>query len=797
MPRELDIEKLERKFSSLTKSKESIRAVSSWIIHHSEFYKEIVEQWYIALTKGQNALLMFFVVNEIIHYSGNKTVPRFKEAFSKVLEKAVCLEKVKKIKSDVCYMFNLWRERNMFEDDFLKKLETKLNGAEVTSLLSAAAADDDYEISTRKIIYNYKSQNLFDSLRKLTAAEAEAKEKIEVFLKFADELKSVDLNNFTDLNECQKILKVIDTFQSLVEDCLKAADNESEVRKNVVKELEHSSVFYNAQYGDVKKASNAYMTYGKKLKNMERMLFEKKLTLLSQSESSSPCFSESNTCTSPITCTFPFDHDNASVSRTSSKISLGSIKEKGQSTMLSPDNVNNSISSWNEISSNTLSSFPKNCEKSLEETFSKRVGQAPNQNLSKLAQIFAEIKPNSEKQIRPKSALTGISNLNVRKEDSGGLQIAVDQQIKVPKNIELISAAKSSNQETIISDLLTKKTLNKKEQTENGNEIEILFEKSFDTKKAKSNTSIKRKMEPFQEEEIPNINKRGKFKKVSNIFMPSSKAMEKYKEIDFLNNRSDTQDSLSINNETSWEVKTRNNRTVIPEFSFNSESNFSLQTPLRIVDSSSSSSTSIEFLKHIPGKNKSSPSPNVEDNCVTDASAVKDYIEAGKLLENEDSENVIKNPSHNSKYSEQFASNEQEIPFIDTKLPKLAENDEKMSSPISNVQLESKDQLKTGKADEKPNLLQGLEIILEGFANKSIFNCDFKKALKDPPIIPLENCLILYHILSTFDKKHANNSSPSSSQNIVPSKTISESAVSSEIHSQDNLEVMDMECDSD
>lgn len=51
-PRTLNVEKLEKKFASLTKSRESILGLSTWIIRHKEFYKEIVDQWLNALSKG-------------------------------------------------------------------------------------------------------------------------------------------------------------------------------------------------------------------------------------------------------------------------------------------------------------------------------------------------------------------------------------------------------------------------------------------------------------------------------------------------------------------------------------------------------------------------------------------------------------------------------------------------------------------------------------------------------------------------------------------------------------------------
>ncbi|GIX67527.1 hypothetical protein CEXT_234621 [Caerostris extrusa] len=127
MAKELIIEKLERKFASLTRSKESIQAVSSWMINNDEFYEVIVEQWFISLSKDINALTMFYVANEIIQSCVRRKAPQYRDAFAKVLEKAVCLAKVKEIKPDVCRLLSIWREREIYDEEFYQKVLNKLN----------------------------------------------------------------------------------------------------------------------------------------------------------------------------------------------------------------------------------------------------------------------------------------------------------------------------------------------------------------------------------------------------------------------------------------------------------------------------------------------------------------------------------------------------------------------------------------------------------------------------------------------------------------------------------------------
>ncbi|GBM50056.1 hypothetical protein AVEN_90790-1 [Araneus ventricosus] len=969
MPRELNIEKLERKFTSLTKSRESIQAVSCWIMRHHEFCEEIVEHWYLALTKDQNALVMFYVANEIIQNCGKKRVPQYREAFSKVLEKAVCLEKVKEIRSDVCRILTLWKERSIFDDDFFQRLETKLNGSEV---ISSPSAEED-EVSELEIITKYKSGNLFDGLKRLKSVEAEAKEKEEI-LNYADEPQLPELSNLTVRDECLEMMKKVDSFYNLAEDCLNAINDEIKARKNVVTELKYSCIFYTAQHGDVKKVSNAYMTYGKRLKNMEKKLSEKLLIFPSAVENNSPCFSESNTQihSSPIVGASPFDHDTSSVSRTSFKVSPSSSNEKSHDTMFSSENLKSSTSFWSKISKKASSDFPKSFEKKFEETLQKKPEQSPKQKFSKLAELFAETKSDSEKQIGPESAtvdsFTGISNLkclsspNQKDENLPDLQIEADKQIDIPKNTEL-SAEKSSNQETEEKlDPLTKESSNEKRNTasaEDAYEIDFLLDESYDTKKAKSHVSVKRKIElllqskgkkictdaskeksfdgispsntsaenpaiegknssegvknednaklndlrntgidqkedktstdskvtvpiiaqsSIKVEETPpntisitenvksdvkrNLSLEEKIQNVSNIFVPSSNAIEQCKEMDFLAERSDTQDSLSNNNETFGEDNAKNNSSIISEFNFDSGSSkvpendkFSVQTPSTFFDCSlfsSISSISTEFLKNILGKNKSSPSQNAED--LTDTSSVKDSTETEKLLEgkdseiriknrafyflesvppteekllssnivtkplsqNESTENVVKNEinikeetnikctasldniSIKSNDSEQQTTIKQGIPCFGIKAEKtlLSSNDKKICSPISDIQLKPKNQFETEKADEKPNLLLTLQDVLECISNKSLSLGDNKNVWETTPL-SFENCLSMYHALRSTDTKYASGSSPSSSQNVVLSQTTSESTVTSGIYSQDNLEVMDMECDSE
>ncbi|XP_054717416.1 regulation of nuclear pre-mRNA domain-containing protein 2-like [Uloborus diversus] len=153
MPRTLNVEKLDKKFASLTRSRESIQGLSSWIMHHKEFYQEIVEEWLNALKKDDfNALNMFYVANDVIQHCGKKKVPEYRTAFSTVLEKALSLAKVKEIKNEVTRMMTLWHDKEIYDDDFFQQLENTLNNEPPTPEIS----DEEKDLSDAEIVSIFK-----------------------------------------------------------------------------------------------------------------------------------------------------------------------------------------------------------------------------------------------------------------------------------------------------------------------------------------------------------------------------------------------------------------------------------------------------------------------------------------------------------------------------------------------------------------------------------------------------------------------------------------------------------------
>ncbi|GIY45740.1 CID domain-containing protein [Caerostris extrusa] len=346
---ELNIEDLQKKIASVTKSKKSIEALSSWMIHHKEFYKEISGQWFISLSKNLNVLPMFYVVNDVLFYCAKRKIPEYREEFSKILEKAVCLQKVKDLKSDVHRLLKMWTDRGIYSEGFYNRILNKLNIAELKPL--SEEVDDVIE---REIIKEYKNLN------KLKAVESKAKEKEEI-VKLSKEPPISELKILIVKNELEEALEKLDSHIENLRDSIQTKEGGKDCKKNVVKELEVSSVNYTSELIDAKITAEAYSSYEKKVNVVKETL------------------SEMMTAFSSPVCGDPgFDRNASSVSKSSSKIPSSSISGHLKPGISFPGKI------LKELTSDKF--------KNIEETSYESEDYLCRQKFSKLTDLYAKQK---------------------------------------------------------------------------------------------------------------------------------------------------------------------------------------------------------------------------------------------------------------------------------------------------------------------------------------------------------------------------------------------------------------------
>ncbi|KAK2188994.1 hypothetical protein NP493_118g03021 [Ridgeia piscesae] len=116
-----------KKLDDLNNSQQSIQTLSLWLIHHRRHSKAIVDIWVKSLQKAkpEKKLTYFYLANDVIQNSRKKG-PEFNRDFRTVLPKAyrIAANEVDiKTRGSMGRMLGIWKERNIFDAEFVNKLK--------------------------------------------------------------------------------------------------------------------------------------------------------------------------------------------------------------------------------------------------------------------------------------------------------------------------------------------------------------------------------------------------------------------------------------------------------------------------------------------------------------------------------------------------------------------------------------------------------------------------------------------------------------------------------------------------
>jgi hypothetical protein len=116
---------LREKLSRLTSSQESIETLSMWIIHFKTNAKAISEIWMeqFSIETPDRRLLLLFLVNDVLQNGRRKGANMFLDVFQDPLRHASSIIRGLNIKTSVGRILNIWKERKIYDNTFLKELE--------------------------------------------------------------------------------------------------------------------------------------------------------------------------------------------------------------------------------------------------------------------------------------------------------------------------------------------------------------------------------------------------------------------------------------------------------------------------------------------------------------------------------------------------------------------------------------------------------------------------------------------------------------------------------------------------
>ena len=200
---------------------------------------------YLFAVKIDQKLALFYLLNDVVQHSKRKNYNEFIDRFQSVLKEAIPHLKDESIGGKVRRVINIWAERQIFEEKFIKELIATLDVGKKT--------DND-------IVETFQPHQICTQIKIMKALEDDSEYKLKT-LKEAD-INLVDFDeakirqNLKDREHGKDYIKEVEESRKCLEDYIKAVDREITKRRQVKDLLEQARKYYNSLYDEAEIVAN-------------------------------------------------------------------------------------------------------------------------------------------------------------------------------------------------------------------------------------------------------------------------------------------------------------------------------------------------------------------------------------------------------------------------------------------------------------------------------------------------------------------------------------------------------------
>lgn len=122
----------EKRLTLVNSTQESVQTLSLWILYHHSQHEHLLKIWFKVLKKSKmsHRLTLFYVANDVIQNAKRHHALIYQQAFKPYLNSAMSYVKDNAIKKKIQRILEIWRERGVYDEDFVGELLKKLVGTE-------------------------------------------------------------------------------------------------------------------------------------------------------------------------------------------------------------------------------------------------------------------------------------------------------------------------------------------------------------------------------------------------------------------------------------------------------------------------------------------------------------------------------------------------------------------------------------------------------------------------------------------------------------------------------------------
>jgi hypothetical protein len=123
----------EKRLAQVNITQESVQTLSLWILYHHSQHDHLIKTWFKVLKKSKSShrLTLFYVANDVIQNAKKHNALIYQQAFKPYLNSSMIYVKENSIRKKIQRILEIWRERGVYDEDFVGELLKKLLGTEV------------------------------------------------------------------------------------------------------------------------------------------------------------------------------------------------------------------------------------------------------------------------------------------------------------------------------------------------------------------------------------------------------------------------------------------------------------------------------------------------------------------------------------------------------------------------------------------------------------------------------------------------------------------------------------------
>ncbi|CAF4921126.1 unnamed protein product [Rotaria sp. Silwood1] len=257
----------EKRLTLVNSTQESVQTLSLWILYHRSQYEHLIKTWFKVLKKSKplHRLTLFYVDNDVIQNAKKHNALVYQQAFKPFLNSSMIYVKENAIKKKVQRILEIWRERGVYDEDFIDELLKKLVGTEVY--------EKDKEVT--RVISEFQPKSLCESLIRFKQLEGETLVKEQMInndLKLIDGMSIENVRKLKDKTSTDAYYIEYENSREKFQEYVRYFERLLEERKTIKQHCKQAEIFYDAQYQDANIVVEAYKNFGDKVATLKKKL---------------------------------------------------------------------------------------------------------------------------------------------------------------------------------------------------------------------------------------------------------------------------------------------------------------------------------------------------------------------------------------------------------------------------------------------------------------------------------------------------------------------------------------------